>query len=133
MTPTELRKLIREETKRAVEEAIKDILVEAVVIASTPTLEEIKKPVKTEKPSKPQPPLDPIARLLEETRQGMSRKEYQEIISGNEPLFSETSKPLPTGTRPEDIGSVDLSMIPGIGKAALILKEAQKKDKERLS
>lgn len=130
MTTTELRKLIREETKRAVEEAIKDILIEAVTVASTPITEVRKEPVK---PVEVQPPLDTIAKILEETRRGMSRKEYQEIVSSNISTVSETPTSLPTGIRPEDIGSVNLSMIPGIGKAALILKEAQKKDKERLS
>lgn len=127
MTTQELKKIIKE----SIREELKDLLVEAVEIASrTPLQTEnvVQKPA-PRKPIEPSiPSLDPISRILEETRRGMTREDFKQVIGeGTVPSSFQT------GTTPEEIKNVDLSMIPGIGKAAKILKEAEKKDKERNS
>lgn len=130
MTAQELKKLIKE----SIREEIKDILKEAVEIASRPSLQQEHVRIPSPTSIVDTKPLDPITRILRETKAGMSREDYKQVMSlENKNTLSPTpAKPmLQTGTRPEDIGSVDLSTIPGIGKAAQILKEAEKKDKER--
>ena len=84
-----LRKLIREEVRAAMQEELKEILQEAIDIASTPQKapvvyqEHAKKPVHF-KHVEPIPGVDPIiSKLIQETKAGMSRDDYRTVFQGD--------------------------------------------------
>ena len=135
MNVKELRKLIREEVKFAIRQELKDLLVEAVTIAATaPQQQEEVKPfkVETKKPMQ-RPVLDETAvfggnslnDVLEATRKGMTPSDLQEMstsIQGDQVTEGVSDRAMP--------GDVDLSSIPGLGKASQVFKEAQAKSKQ---
>lgn len=136
MTTTELikamRVAIREEVKQAVQDSIKDILVEAVSIASAP---EKKVSHIGNRPAVAEPiqkkNLDPISAILEETRRSMTSGEYHNLVSGDafEGIVGGTK--VAPGTPVEQQPSVDLSMIPGIKNAKAILEAANEKSRNK--
>lgn len=137
MNITEFKKIIKEVVKDTIREELKELLTEAVKIASTP------EPAKPSAPFRPvvtQPinteisseniKKDPLASMLEDTRRSMTSQEYHEII-GSTGTISESPVPMSTGILPEQIGEIELSMIPGMGKVKAILDAANEKDKFR--
>lgn len=137
MNITEFKKIIKEAVKDTIREELKELLTEAVKIASTP---EPTKPFTPFRPIGTQPvstkisseniKKDPLASMLEDTRRSMTSQEYHEIIGNTGPI-SEFPTPMPAGILPEQIGEVDLSMIPGMDKMKAILDAANEKDKFR--
>lgn len=127
MNTTQLKQIIKE----AVREELKDLLVEAVKIASqpeekiTPVVREVKKPAPA-----PKPVLDPITSILEETKAGITAEDYKNIFGTGAPDINFTQTNL-SATRPEDVGSVDLSLIPGLERMQTILEGAKEKDRIR--
>lgn len=99
------RKILREEIKKAFQEELRDILVEAVQIASTPESVEkpVQKPVTATTFTRGAVSKTPITSLLESTKSEMTKEDYDNVsgfsgspVSLAEPLvmkseeFSET-------------------------------------------
>jgi hypothetical protein len=147
----ELRKVIREEVEKAFKEQLKEVLLEAVSIASTPTSSittenrqsgyatpkkaepfkpaaELFKP--TPKPFKPTG--NPIEDMLQMTKASMTSADAAAIMGegAHMPSMANTvahQLNLGGGNQP----GLDLSQLPFIGKAKAVLEAANQKDKQR--
>lgn len=94
------RKILREEIKKAFQEELRSILVEAVQIASTP--ESVEKPVQKSvvKPfTRGMVSKTPISSLLESTKSEMTKEDYENVsgfsgspVSLSEPLVMESEE-----------------------------------------
>ena len=139
----QLRKIIREEVRAAVKEELQEMLTEAVKIASTP-----EKSSNTFKPVKQKdverrwstgrlnPGTIPLEEMLNDTKAQMTRDDFRNITQSgvSKPNFASmmssqmVKEAAPSGP---PVG-LDLSQIPGLGKAKEVLDAAYKKDKNRV-
>ncbi|MFZ9219905.1 MAG: hypothetical protein ACO22Y_00215 [Sediminibacterium sp.] len=131
----ELRKVIREEIKLAFREELKDVLIEAVQIASTPSnvqVESVSTPAPQSKPSLPKQPAykptgNPLEDMLQMTKASMTKTEASNFLGESTGavipnLASTTASQLGRSVN----GLPDFAM-----KAKAILDASYKKDKER--
>jgi hypothetical protein len=140
----ELRKVIREEVEKAFKDQLKEVLIEAVQIASTPS-----SPVTTEnrqssftaalktEPFKPTPKAfkptgNPIEDMLQMTKATMTSADAAAMMGEGVHMPNMASSVahqmnLGGGNQP----GLDLSQLPFIGKAKAVLEAANQKDKQR--
>jgi hypothetical protein len=138
----ELRKVIREEVEKAFKEQLKDVLIEAVQIASTPSTLKTEQKTNTKQvtdfkipqaqPKKFQPTGNPIEDMLQMTKASMTSADAAAIMGegAHMPSMANTvahQLNLGGGNQP----GLDLSQLPFIGKAKELLEAANQKDKQR--
>jgi hypothetical protein len=138
----ELRKVIREEVEKAFKEQLKEVLLEAVQIASTPSTLQTEqktetKQVNTFKAPTPQPKKyiptgNPIEDMLQMTRANMTSADAAAIMGEgvHMPNMATTvahQMNLGGGNQP----GIDLTQLPFIAKAKELLEAANQKDKQR--
>ena len=138
----ELRKVIREEVEKAFKDQLREVLIEAVKIASNPTSLQTEqkteaKQVTNFKAPAPQtkkyvPSGNPIEDMLQMTRASMTSADAAAIMGEgvHMPSMANTvahQMNLGGGNQP----GIDLSQLPFIGKAKQILEAANQKDKQR--
>jgi len=138
----ELRKVIREEVEKAFKEQLKDVLIEAVQIASTPStlkteqktntkqITDFKAP--TPQPKKFVPSGNPIEDMLQMTKANMTSADAAAIMGEgvHMPTMATTvaqQMHMGGGNQP----GLDLSQLPFINKAKTLLEAANEKDKQR--
>lgn len=131
-----LRLVVREEVKKAISEELREILVEAVQIASTPqhsrTLPVRKKVSVKEDFEKSfdshfqKSEIDPIMDLLQETQHSMSRQDFANVGASDD--LQNQPKPEIVSLQ-ENLDSVELSSF--ARRAEAILDASNKKDRER--
>jgi hypothetical protein len=143
MKVAELRQIIKEEVQQAIKTELRELLIEAVQIASqpsaAPTVEQ-KQPIQQVKPSQPSVGYRPIEELLEETKLNFTsedaktfvsqdlRQEMNQAFSGNSTaaLASKLGM-LESGNQP----GLDLNSLPFLKNAKTILNKSIEKDKIR--
>jgi hypothetical protein len=138
----ELRKVIREEVEKAFKEQLKEVLLEAVQIASTPsTLKTEQKTntkqvtdfkIPTAQPKKHTPTGNPIEDMLQMTRATMTSADAAAMMGEGVHMPNMASSVahqmnMGGGNQP----GLDLSQLPFIGKAKAVLEAANQKDKQR--
>jgi len=138
----ELRKVIREEVEKAFKDQLKEVLIEAVKIASAPSTLQTEqkteaKQVTTFKapvsqPKKYVPTGNPIEDMLQMTRASMTSADAAAIMGEGAHMPSMASTVahqmnLSGGNQP----GIDLSQLPFIGRAKELLEAANQKDKQR--
>ena len=138
----ELRKVIREEVEKAFKDQLKEVLIEAVKIASAPSSLQTEqkteaKQVNTFKAPAPQPKKyvptgNPIEDMLQMTRASMTSADAAAIMGEGAHMPSMASTVahqmnLGGGNQP----GIDLSQLPFIGRAKELLEAANQKDKQR--
>ena len=138
----ELRKVIREEVEKAFKDQLKEVLIEAVKIASAPS--SLQTEQKTEakqvtnfkapapQPKKYVPTGNPIEDMLQMTRASMTSADAAAIMGEGAHMPSMASTVahqmnLGGGNQP----GLDLSQLPFIGRAKELLEAAHQKDKQR--
>jgi hypothetical protein len=138
----ELRKVIREEVEKAFKDQLKEVLIEAVKIASNPTTLQTEQKIEakqvntfkapTPQPKKYVPSGNPIEDMLQMTRASMTSADAAAIMGegAHMPSMANTvahQMNLEGGNQP----GIDLSQLPFIGKAKQLLEAANQKDKQR--
>lgn len=138
----ELRKVIREEVEKAFKEQLKEVLIEAVQIASTPstiqteqktntkTITDFKAPVA--QPKKYVPSGNPIEDMLQMTKATMTSADAAALMGEgvHMPNMASTvaqQMHMGGGNQP----GLDLSQLPFINKAKTLLEAANEKDRQR--
>jgi hypothetical protein len=147
----ELRKVIREEVEKAFKDQLKEVLLEAISIASTPTSSittenrqsgyaapkkaepfkpaaELFKP--TPKPFKPTG--NPIEDMLQMTKASMTAEDAKALMGEGVHMPNVASTAayqmgMGAGNQP----GLDLSQLPFVNKAKAVLEAANQKDKQR--
>jgi hypothetical protein len=138
----ELRKVIREEVEKAFKDQLKEVLIEAVKIASNPTTLQTEQKTEAKQvtnfkapalqPKKYVPTGNPIEDMLQMTRASMTSADAAAIMGEGAHMPSMASTVahqmnLGGGSQP----GIDLSQLPFMGKAKQILEAANQKDKQR--
>lgn len=138
----ELRKVIREEVEKAFKEQLKEVLIEAVQIASTPSTLKTEQKTNTKQvtdfkvpasqPKKYVPSGNPIEDMLQMTKATMTSADAAAIMGEgvHMPNMASTvaqQMHMGGGNQP----GLDLSQLPFIGKAKAVLEAANQKDKQR--
>jgi len=138
----ELRKVIREEVEKAFKEQLKEVLIEAVQIASTPSTLQTEQKTNTKQvtdfkipaaqPKKYVPSGNPIEDMLQMTKASMTSADAAAIMGEgvHMPNMASTvaqQMHMGGGNQP----GLDLSQLPFIGKAKTLLEAANQKDKQR--
>lgn len=138
----ELRKVIREEVEKAFKEQLKEVLLEAIQIASTPSTLKTEQKVSTRqitdsKPIVPQqkkfkPTGNPIEDMLQMTKASMTSADAKAIMGEGAYMPNMASSvahqvSVGAGNQP----GIDLSQLPFISKAKTVLEAAYQKDKQR--
>lgn len=142
----ELRKVIREEVQNAFKAELRDVLIEAVAIASTPTntttenrqssfaattTESVKTQAFKPAPKAFKPTGNPIEDMLQMTAANMTGAEAKnfmgEGVHAPNLASSVASQMGLTGAQP----GIDLSQLPFVNKAKAVLEAANQKDKQR--
>ena len=138
----ELRKVIREEVEKAFKEQLKEVLIEAVQIASTPSTLKTEQKTNTKEitnfkvPPQQQkkfvPTGNPIEDMLQMTKATMTSADAAAMMGEgvHMPNMASTvahQMSLGGGNQP----GLDLSQLPFIGKAKAVLEAANQKDKQR--
>lgn len=134
----ELRQVIREEITTAMQAELKQILIEAVEIASRPNITEscieklpVRKVVKSTPPKEGIPKVG-LGSILEATRRDMTQEDYRDIVDGSSTpnISRSTSMAHQLGMMAE---GVDITQLDFVKKAKQVLEKAEEKDKERHS
>jgi hypothetical protein len=138
----ELRKVIREEVEKAFKEQLKEVLIEAVQIASAPSTLQTEQKTNTKQvtdfkipaaqPKKYVPSGNPIEDMLQMTKASMTAADAAAIMGEgvHMPNMASTvaqQMHMGGGNQP----GLDLSQLPFIGKAKTLLEAANQKDKQR--
>lgn len=149
MNVNELKNIIRKEVREAVRAEIKDVIIEAVKIASTPVVEQnvhSYKPVKEKDISRTwstgemNPGTMPLEEMLNQTKREMTPQEYNNIISANstmveKPNFQPTNAATTAASQMNlsagNLPGIDLSQLGFVQKAKAILDKSIEKDKQR--
>lgn len=138
MKVTDLRQIIQEEVRTAIKAELKDLLIEAVKIASNPEVEVKKQPVVATRMQESKP-VRPLEELLEETKLSFSaddaksfvtqnmRQEMAQAFSGNNVASTMASRMGMT----DPVQGIDLNSLPFLKNAKKILDTSIQKDKER--
>lgn len=144
MNLEELKKIIREEVKASMREELKDIIIEAVLIASTPDnlkkdIEEpkqvVQQPVKSTKSIREEfVKMNPIEKMLEETKLSFSSTDARNFspsaVMGTTPNNTAAAMAHNLGMV-ENHPGLDISSLPFLKNAKTILDLSKQKDKER--
>lgn len=138
----ELRKVIREEVEKAFKEQLKDVLIEAVQIASAPSTLKTEQKTNTKQitnfkapvtqPKKYTPTGNPIEDMLQMTKATMTSADAAAIMGEGVHMPNMAS----TVAQQMHIGGgnqpgLDLSQLPFINKAKTLLEAANEKDRQR--
>ena len=138
----ELRKVIREEVEKAFKEQLKEVLIEAVQIASAPSTLKTEQKTNTkeitnfkvpqQKQQKFVPTGNPIEDMLQMTKASMTSEDAKAIMGEGVHMPNMASSVaqqmhMGGGNQP----GLDLSQLPFIGKAKAVLEAANQKDKQR--
>lgn len=135
MKVTELRQIIAEEVKAAIRAELKDLLVEAVKVASTPVAEKSVQEIQVPKSKKT---FSPLEDLLEETRLNFTaadaktfmtqdlRKEMAQAFTGNNHVASSVASRM--GLTGQEEG-LDISSLPFVKNAKKVLDMSLEKDR----
>ena len=138
----ELRKVIREEVEKAFKDQLKEVLIEAVKIASAPSSLQTEQKTEakqvtnfkapTPQPKKYVPTGNSIEDMLQMTRASMTSADAAAIMGEGAHMPSMASTVahqmnLGGGNQP----GIDLSQLPFIGKAKELLEAANQKDRQR--
>lgn len=138
----ELRQVIREEVEKAFKEQLKEVLIEAVQIASTPSTLKTEQKTNTKQiadfksrvtqPKKFVPSGNPIEDMLQMTKATMTSADAAAIMGEgvHMPNMASTvahQMHLSGGNQP----GLDLSQLPFINKAKTLLEAANEKDRQR--
>ncbi len=138
----ELRKVIREEVEKAFKDQLKEVLIEAVQIASTPSTLKTEQKTTTKEftnfkapaaqPKKYIPSGNPIEDMLQMTKANMTSADAAAIMGEGVHMPNMASSVahqmnLGGGNQP----GIDLSQLPFIAKAKTLLEAANQKDKQR--
>lgn len=138
----ELRKVIREEVEKAFKEQLKEVLIEAVQIASAPSTLKTEQKTNTKEitnfkaPQQQQkkfvPTGNPIEDMLQMTKASMTSADAAALVGEGVHMPNMAS----TVAQQMHIGGgnqpgIDLSQLPFINKAKAVLEAANQKDKQR--
>lgn len=138
----ELRKVIREEVEKAFKEQLKEVLIEAVQIASAPSTLKTEQKTNTKEitnfkaPQQQQkkfvPTGNPIEDMLQMTKASMTSADAAALVGEgvHMPNMASTvaqQMHMGGGNQP----GIDLSQLPFINKAKAVLEAANQKDKQR--
>lgn len=138
----ELRKVIREEVEKAFKEQLKEVLIEAVQIASTPSTLKTEEKVNTKpltdfkaptsQPKKFKPSGNPIEDMLQMTKASMTSEDAKALMGEGAYMPNVASSvahqmTIGGGNQP----GIDLSQLPFLNKAKAVLEAANQKDKQR--
>ena len=137
----ELRKVIREEVEKAFKEQLKEVLIEAVQIASTPSTLKTEQKTNTKqitdfKAPAPQkkfkPTGNPIEDMLQMTKASMTSEDAKVLMGEGAYVPNMASSvahqmTMGGGNQP----GIDLSQLPFLNKAKAVLEAANQKDKQR--
>lgn len=138
MKVTDLRQIIQEEVRTAIKAELKDLLIEAVKIASNPEVEVKKQPVVATRMQESKP-IRPLEELLEETKLSFTaddaksfvtqnmRQEMAQAFSGNNVASAMANRMGMT----DPVQGIDLNSLPFLKNAKKILDTSIQKDKER--
>ena len=146
MKANELRKLIREEVKKAVKEELQDMLNEAVKFASTPNKTGVgnsyrpitQKDIKRTWSTGPlNPGTIPLEEMLQQTAKTMSNEDYQNVVSSDSSMVK---KPNFASSMANNMGmtessgpkaGIDISKLDFVKNAKAVFDASVKKDKQR--
>lgn len=138
MKINELTRLIKKTVKEAVREELKDILVEAVSIASEPDIDLIKESPSIDEAKIPQtnfqfsPPTS-LEEALQQTRSSMSSQEFKNIVGESFSPGQESFKMTSYDVGPSlntNVG-LDVSNLDFVKKAAAVYNKSLEKDKQK--
>ena len=138
MKTSELKLIIKKAVKEAVREELKDILVEAVSIASEPDIDLIKESPSIEEAKIPQTNFQfsqptSLEEALQQTRSSMSSEEFKNIVGENFSPGQDTFKMTSYDVGPSvntNVG-IDVSNLDFVKKAAAIYNKSLEKDANR--
>ena len=138
MKTSELKLIIKKAVKEAVREELKDILVEAVSIASEPDIDLIKESPSIEEAKIPQTNFQfsqptSLEEALQQTRSSMSSEEFKNIVGENFSPGQDTFKMTSYDVGPSlntNVG-LDVSNLDFVKKAAAIYNKSLEKDANR--
>ena len=146
MKTNELRKLIREEVKKAVKEELQDMLNEAVKFASTPNKTGVgnsyrpitQKDIKRTWSTGPlNPGTIPLEEMLQQTKQSMTGEDYNNVVSSDSSMVR---KPNFASGMAANMGmtensgpkaGIDISKLDFVKNAKAVFDASVKKDKQR--
>ena len=146
MKTNELRKLIREEVKKAVKEELQDMLNEAVKFASTPNKTGVgnsyrpitQKDIKRTWSTGPlNPGTIPLEEMLQQTKQSMTGEDYQNVVSSDSSMVK---KPNFANTMASNMGmtessgpkaGIDISKLDFVKNAKAVYDASIQKDKQK--
>jgi len=146
MKANELRKLIREEVKKAVKEELQDMLNEAVKYASTPNKTGMgnsyrpitQKDVKRTWSTGPlNPGTIPLEEMLQQTAETMSQEDYKNVVSSDSSMVK---KPNFASSMANSMGmtensgppvGIDISKLDFVKNAKAVFDASVQKDKQK--
>lgn len=137
----ELKQIIRTEVKAAIREELKEILVEAVEIASRPennvkgeektSIEKIARPVLSSRGPRPSVPKVGIEAILESTRKSMTGEDLTALVGEGSRVNTGAAVSVAHQMGFTEEGGLDLSKLGFVKKAKTVLELAEQKDRER--
>jgi len=146
MKTNELRKLIREEVKKAVKEELQDMLNEAVKFASTPNKTGVgnsyrpitQKDIKRTWSTGPlNPGTIPLEEMLQQTKKSMTGEDYNNVVSSDSSMVR---KPNCASGMAANMGmtensgpkaGIDISKLDFVKNAKAVYDMSMKKDKQK--
>jgi hypothetical protein len=140
MNLEELKKVIREEVKKSMREELKDIIVEAVVIASTPDTSKkdtVYRPIQqpdTRSVRDQFKKLNPVEQMLEQTKLSFSSMDAQNFSpsAAINPMMNNTATAMAHNLGMiQNAPGLDINSLPFLKNAKTILDMSKQKDKER--
>lgn len=128
-----LKNLIREEVRTVFREELKEVLTEAVRIASTPTQDtqtEIKESVIKSPVREVHTTVNPVERMLEETRLNFTSQDAKNFYGGSESVNQRAASMAHSMGMAGDAPGVDLGSLPFLKKAKNILDKTKEIGKQ---